>query len=153
MGRIFSEASIAYLSGLFDGDGAIMAFIERHKEKKFGFRVRVAIKVTQRNSEILYWIKREFGLGNVVKNRTAYEWIIRNQKEILIMLFQLKKYLKIKAKQAEIAIDILQINVLSYKDLLKVAKLADSLSEFNVRSKGRRKNFLTKIKENVPRND
>ena len=48
MGRILSEADRAYLAGLIDADGAIMASIEKHREKKFGFRVRVTLKITQK---------------------------------------------------------------------------------------------------------
>ena len=75
VGKMEAEVGRAYLAGLIDGDGAVSATIERHPEKKFGFRVRV-----------------------VTKN-----------------------------------------------DLIKQARLADTLSRFNVRSKNRRKNFATMI--------
>lgn len=76
VGRIISEVNKAYLAGLFDGDGAIMALIQRHPEKKFGFRIRVIIKITQKDPKILKWIKKEFGIGDVVVNRTTNEWIV-----------------------------------------------------------------------------
>ena len=47
VGKISNEAGRAYLAGLIDGDGAIMATIEKHSEKKIGFRVRLEIKITQ----------------------------------------------------------------------------------------------------------
>jgi len=153
VGRMISEVDWAYLSGLFDGDGAIMAFVERHREKKFGFRVRVIIKVTQKDPKVLYWIKKKSGIGNVIKNRTTFECIVRDQKQIIFILTQLGKYLRVKAKQATIALDILHTDTSLYINLEKMAKLADALSEFNVRSKGRKKNFSTKIKEFIPRND
>ena len=150
---MISVVNLAYIAGLFDGDGAIMALIEKHSEKKFGFRVRVILKVTQKNPEVLYWIQKTTKLGNVVSNRTTNEWILRNQIEILEFLKQMVRFVRIKKKQIAIAIEILQKPVKNQNDLISIATLADSLASFNVRSKNRRKNFMAKIKEVVPRND
>ena len=101
----------------------------------------------------MYWIQKTTKLGNVVPNRTTHEWILRNQIEILEFLKNLIKFVKIKDSQVRIAIKILQSPVSNKKDLISIATLADSLAGFNVRSKNRRKNFVLKIKEIVPRND
>ena len=37
VGKECAEVDRAYLAGLIDGDGAIMAIIEPHSEKKFRF--------------------------------------------------------------------------------------------------------------------
>ncbi|KKW16941.1 MAG: LAGLIDADG homing endonuclease [Parcubacteria group bacterium GW2011_GWA1_50_14] len=153
MGRMLSEVNKAYLAGLFDGDGAIMAFIQRHAEKKFGFRIRVIVKITQRNPEILEWVRKSTSFGSVVQNRTTYDWIVRDQKAIIALLKLLIKYFRVKKKQARIAIRILGSQINTRKDLLKIAELADALSVFNVRSQLRRRNFAAKIKESIPRND
>ena len=50
MGQDISEVILSYTAGFLDADGAIMATIERHKEKLYGFRVRVIVKITQRDS-------------------------------------------------------------------------------------------------------
>lgn len=153
VGRMLSEANLAYIAGLFDGDGAIMALIEKHSEKKFGFRVRVIVKITQKDPKVLYWVERTTKLGSVVKSRTTHEWILRNQTEILEFLKNIICYLKNKDNQAKIAIRILQFKIRTYKDLVNIGKLADALSNFNVRSKGRRRNFVARIQESIPRND
>ena len=75
VGKEYSEAKRAYLAGFLDADGAIMATIERHQEKKFR------------------------------------------------------------------------------QDLLKVARFADALARLNVRSKNRRKNYMSMIKEYFSSND
>jgi len=41
VGKKCSEVEKAYIAGFLDADGAIMAFIEPHREKRFGFCVRV----------------------------------------------------------------------------------------------------------------
>ena len=153
VGKRFFKVERAYLAGLLDADGAIMATIERHAEKKFRYRVRVTIQLTQHDRKILDWIVRKLKCGYVHKNRTTFDWLIRNQrtaKEVLILLLP---YLKVKKNQAKIAIKILNGEINKFADLLKIARFADSLSKLNVRSKNRRKNFTAMIQENPSSND
>ncbi len=153
VGKRFFEIERAYLAGFLDADGAIMATIERHVEKRFGFRVRITLQITQQNRKILDWFVENLRLGYVQKNRTTFDWLIRDQKIIKDLLVVLIPYLKVKRKQAEIAVRILDKKILKFNDLLKVARLADSLSRLNVRSKNRRKNFVSMIQKNLSSND
>ena len=153
VGKILSEAERAYFAGFLDADGAIMATIERHKEKKFKFRVRVTLKISQRDQKVLTWFKSQTKSGYIRKNRTVFDWIVRDQEKALKILKLIIPFLKIKGKQAKIAIEIIEMRIDSFSDLLKAARLADTLASFNVRSKGRRKNFASMIEENVSRND
>ncbi len=145
VGKNYSEVELAYASGFIDADGAIMACIEKHSEKKFGFRVRVVLKVSQKEIFIIKWFLKTFGVGNIRKNQTIYDWQIQNQTDCLRMLEIFLPYIQVKKKQAKIAIDILKTSVTSKKDLIHIATLADALSRCNVRSKNRRKNFVTMI--------
>jgi len=153
VGRTLSEVERAYIAGLLDADGAIMASIERHPEKKYGFRVRVALKLTQSKPELLNWVKRKISFGHIRKNRTTYDWVVNDQKHILIILSQVIGFLRVKRKQGKLAIRILSSPCNSLEDLIRNAQLADTLASFNVRSKNRRLNFASKIQESVPRND
>ena len=153
MGKILPEVELAYIAGLIDGDGAIMALIEPHKEKKFKLRVRVVLKLTQKEPYILHWIKSKLLIGNIRQNRTTFDWITRDQKEIYDLLNLLYPFFKIKKKQAKIAMQIIMASIMSKKDLLKVARLADTLSSYNPRSRKRRKNFATMIEESISPND
>ena len=63
VGKECSEVERAYLAGLIDGDGAIMAVIEPHNEKKFRFRVRIELKITQKDRESLDFIPLILGCG------------------------------------------------------------------------------------------
>gem|GEM_PF-3894391 len=141
------------MAGLIDADGAIIASIESHAEKKFKFRVRVIIKVTQKDQDILIWLKETTQFGRVVKNRTVFDWILRYQRHALIFLEMIKPFIRGKTNQLELALRILSTPVETYQDLISVAQLADTLASFNVRSKNRRKNYVSKIQETVSRND
>lgn len=153
VGKKFSAVERAYFAGFLDADGCIMATIERHSEKRFGFRVRITLKLSQADRRILDWFLDKLRVGYIRKNRTAHDWVIRDQKIARIVLEMILPYLKVKKTQAKIALTILNTSIVSSYALLKVARLADALSKLNVRSKGRRKNFMAMIQGNFSRND
>ena len=145
VGKGLTVAERAYIAGFLDADGAIMALIEKHTEKRFGFRVRIVVKITQRDPKILRLFERRWKIGSVRKNRTAYDWILRDQKIIHSFLTVIYPYLEVKYNQAESVLKILKTKIFVRSDLVKIARLADSLSRFNVRSQNRRQNFASMI--------
>jgi len=158
VGKMCAEVDRAYLAGLIDGDGCIMATIERHREKKFGFRVRVELKLTQKEDQLLNSLAKELRIGHVNCNRTGssyatYDWIIRDTKHLVVILEEIMPYTRLKRKQATIALKILRSQIVTKQDLMKNARLADTLSKLNVRSKGRRKNFAAMIQTHISSND
>ena len=159
VGKMGIEVKRAYLAGLIDGDGCIMATIERHREKKFGVRVRVEFKLTQKESNLLESLAHEFKIGHVSRNSrkdtiyATYDWIIRDKRDVAEILEFIRPYSRLKKKQISIALKILQKVILKPKDIIESARLADTLSSLNVRSKNRRKNFSTMIKIPISPND
>ena len=153
VGKNVFEVERAYTAGFLDADGSIMATIEKHHETKFGFRVRITIQITQKDRKTLDWFKSKYKVGYIRKNRNTFDWIIRDQLIAKDFLNCLLIYIKTKRKQAEIALKILDIEIKKSKDILRSARLADSLSKLNVRSKNRRKNFASMIQKSFSRND
>lgn len=153
VGKGCSEVNRAYIAGLFDCDGAIMAWIESHKEKKFGFRVRICLQLTQKNPQLLQWLQTVLGVGAIRPNRTTYDWELKDQRQCQELLLLLQPYVRGKARQVTLALQILSKLVHTKEDLITVAQLADTLSGFNVRSFGRRKNYVSKIQEHLSSND
>ena len=153
VGKILSNTDRAYIAGFIDGDGAIMAWIERHKEKRFGFRVRVVVKITQAHKKDVLWPFKITGIGRIQKNRDTFEWIVKNQRDIKWILEMISPYLYGKKQQAKIATKIIDSEAITKKQFYRIACLADKLSLLNVRSKNRRKNFASIVKESISRND
>ena len=153
VGKRCSEVDRAYIAGLIDGDGAIMAIIEPHNEKKFRFRVRIELKVTQKFRRDLVCMTELLGCGKIRTNRTTCDWITRDQKEILRILSYIRPHSRMKQRQINIAQKIIETPVRKFSDLVRVARLADALSKFNVRSKNRRKNYAAMIQEHFSSND
>ncbi len=147
------EADRAYTAGFLDADGAIMALIEKHNEKKFGFRVRVVVKISQKERDILDWLEKTYCIGHVYKNRTTFDWTIKNQKDVMTFLTDVSPYIKLKKKQAAKALHILKVDITTFDDLCNVARIADALSRLNVRSKNRRRNYAAMIQRTPFRND
>lgn len=153
VGKLLSEVEWAYIAGFLDGDGAVMAPIERHREKRFEFRVRITIKITQYHRKDVEWLERTTGIGYIRSNRRTFEWVVRDQKAAAWLISMLMPYTRCKRRQMEIAKHIMRKSISTKNDLSIIAQLADTLSSFNVRSKNRRRNFATMIQENNSRND
>lgn len=138
------KLTLAYIAGFLDGDGAICANIEKHPLKKYKFRVRVSMDFYQHkdNLDLLKFIQKFFGEGYLGKSiRDTHKLSIRNQSSLKVFLPLIYEFSRIKKKQIKIALKILGMNVEKRKDLIKMAKMADELSNLNIRSKNRRKNF------------
>jgi hypothetical protein len=153
VGKKLSEVELAYIAGFLDADGCIMATIEPHKEKRYRFRVRITLKITQSKKEIIKWFHKSLKHGSVQQNRTIFDWITRDQEAVYQILNDLMPYLKVKKTQAEYAQKIISTVVENKKDFLRIASLADALSRLNVRSKNRRKNYVAMIKKSFSPND
>ena len=153
VGKKYSEAKRAYLAGFLDADGAIMATIERHLEKKFRFRVRITLKITQSKKDVIEWFHKTYRCGYIRRNRTTWEWVVRDQIIARDMVKILLPYLQVKRKQAKLALEILKTEISTKNDLVRIARLADALARLNVRSKNRRKNHASMIQEYFSSND
>lgn len=158
VGKMSVEVKRAYLAGLIDGDGCIMATIERHSEKKFGFRVRVEVKITQKENRLLNCFAQELKMGRVNCNRTgslhaAYDWIVRDKNDLETILKYIQPYTRLKQEQVDLALRILHSSIETRQDLINCAQMADALSKLNVRSRNRRKNFATMIQTRISPND
>jgi len=158
VGKRCTEVERAYIAGFLDADGAIMAIIEPHSETRHGFRIRVSLKVTQHDRGILDWIRKKVEVGIVRANRLGtnrqtFDLHVRDQARVGETLELLMPYLRVKRKQAQIALKILLSSRTTKKEILNIARLADTLSKFNVRSKNRRKNFAAKVQVHFSSND
>ena len=153
VGKTSPEVQKAYLAGFIDGDGAIMALLERHPAKRFGFRVRIWVKATQLRRQDVAWLRDELGLGQVRSNRDCWEWLVKDQSHAEWLLQAIRPFARIKAQQIDIAVQILRHRIDSIDDLKEIAQWADTLAALNVRSRGRRQNTAAMIQGFVSRND
>ena len=150
-----SDVFLAWTAGFFEADGCIICYVDKARGYKFSFRVRVIIKLSQKSNLVLNDIRKELELGNIFKNKAKdnklnyYDLIIANQNDVLTFINLIRPYVRFKHHQLEIGKQILKQrkDIASVKDLLKLAKLADSLSVLNDKSTNDGKKYYTMIKE------
>lgn len=115
---VLSHTALAYIAGLFDGEGCII--IERSRPyNRATVRHWLHVSIANTNKEVLDWIQECFGgavrrTGNPRGNRqVCWGWYIKSA-SALLFLTSLLPYLRIKRAQADIAIQF-QIEVSSWQ--------------------------------------
>lgn len=139
-----SDIEKAYIAGFLDGDGTVMATIERHGEKKFGFRVRIAMDFSQHrdNVAVLHYIRKIIGSGSLslAGSKGVFKLTIKDRSVLIPLLGVLEPFVRVKKVQIQIARKILAKKIKTFEDLKRVAHLSDELSGHNLKSRSRRIN-------------
>ena len=102
-----SPTDAAYIAGFVDGEGSIMLL-----QRKNSIRVRMTVSNTDRN--VLDWLCQTVGVSNIqahrketAKHRMAWQWDL-NGDGVASLLVQIRPYLKVKAVQADLAIEAME---------------------------------------------
>lgn len=106
------KTDIAYIAGLFDGEGSIGIYLNQSRKTKEGVKTshyRLQCVVVLCDEFLIHLLQMHFGgefyicKRKTTKERVAYRWAVTNQKALQFLLV-VTPYLKIKKPQAEIAI-------------------------------------------------
>lgn len=101
----------SYIAGFLDGEGTIGIY---HRSDNGGNTLRVSLYQSQKGIAVLEWVKDLVGAGRIViENRCNENWDTAcqyscNSEVAAGLLRQLLPYLKIKKRQADIAIEYAQ---------------------------------------------
>jgi hypothetical protein len=108
--RVTNEA-IAYLAGLFDGEGSINIFKQPNKKDRINPCYFLEISIGNTHKGVLKWVSENFG-GRLAHNAEQYTrrnhrtWRWRaSSNEACAVLMILLPYLVVKKEQAELAIE------------------------------------------------
>ena len=138
--RFMDSTTLAYIAGFLDGDGSIFFQIIPRKDYKQKFQIRTSIAFYQKTGyiEILEWLKSIFKSGYIRHRKTGIsDYTIVESKEVKKILILLQPYVKLKRKQIELGLQILQKleNKKSNKDFLEICKLVDKFADINYSKK------------------
>ena len=142
-----------YIAGFLDGDGSIIAGIEKRPDRhRFPYRVRLKINFTQhvRHKNMLILLGK--ALGNIgairfVVTHNLAELVIQKRSDVRATLERLLPHLILKQRQARIMlamIDIFNQNIvnsrstLSDKDFEKLFAMAKELRSINSGAGGKK---------------
>jgi hypothetical protein len=146
------KEELAYIAGFLDGDGCIMLQLIYRKDYIYGYQIRASIVFYQKqvNSDFLVWLKKKFKVGYIRnRNDDMTEYAIVGVYPVQSVLELLYPYLRLKHKQAKLALKVLKRMPGSGRDmnlklLLKLSKEVDEFSYLNYSK--RRTNTSEKVK-------
>lgn len=106
-----NKKELSYIAGFLDGDGCIMLQIVFRKDYKLGYQIRPSIVFYQKtkNRKFLEWLKNKLKAG-YVRNRNdgMSEYAIVGVKPVMKVLIRIVDLVKLKKKQAILALSILK---------------------------------------------
>ena len=147
-----SKLSNAYVAGFLDGDGSIMATVEKRPDRRrFPYRVRLRINFTQHERHRrLIEIIQEFlgGIGAVrrEKSHKLVELVIQDRNSVEQTLNRLLPCIILKERQAKIMLDIIEIykkatvktrSSLTEKEYVSILTLVREIRNLNSRTGGK----------------
>src|SRR3989344_7251597 len=138
--RFMDSTVLAYISGFLDGDGSVFFQIVPRKDYKQKFQIRTSIAFYQntKNVYILEWLKEQFEIGYIRHRKTGIsDYTIVESKEVRKILLLLQPYVKLKKRQVELGLKILDKleSKKSDEDFLEICKLVDKFKELNYSKK------------------
>ena len=141
-----SKLECAYLAGFLDADGSIYVQLKPNETYKYKFQIagNVVFYQSVKEKQFMYNLKKTIKGGYIRKRKDGMlEYIIGNQKSIEDILNYLKPYLRLKIRQAELALEILKMkeNVSCVEDFLVIVKKIDLFKDLNY-SKRRKYDYV-----------
>lgn len=149
------STTLAYIAGFLDGDGSIFFQIVRRKDYVRGFQVRGSIAFYQRTDQhrILSFMKRQFGCGYIRHRKTGIsDYTVVESKEVRRILLLLRPHVRLKKRQLELGLRILQrLESRKDADFLAACRLTDRFRRLNYSK--RRTVTCASIAGSCPRRD
>ena len=133
----FNETNLAYLAGFLDADGSIMAQIVSRPDYIFKYQIRLSISFIQKTKRkhFLIKIQNEIKKGNIrERNDEISELTLVGWQDVHWFLLQIKPFLRIKEKQANLVLKIIEQLPLTKKSpekFLELCQLADQVANLN----------------------
>nr|3MX9_A Chain A, Protein scV3V2(G19S) [Chlamydomonas reinhardtii]3MXA_A Chain A, scV3V2(G19S) [Chlamydomonas reinhardtii] len=106
----YNKEFLLYLAGFVDGDGSIIAQINPNQSSKFKHRLRLTFYVTQKTQRRWFLDKLvdEIGVGYVRDSGSVSQYVLSEIKPLHNFLTQLQPFLKLKQKQANLVLKIIE---------------------------------------------
>ena len=108
--KIIEKDELIYLSGLIDGDGSLIAQMVRRHDYKFKYQIRCTVQITQlkKRRHFLEKIQESIGYGIIRDRGTVSDYVLVEPKCVYWLLKQLSPFLRLKKKQADLIIRIIE---------------------------------------------
>jgi len=127
---------LIYLAGFIDGDGSIIAQIVKRSDYKWKYQLRFTLQFTQKTSRLHFLedLHKTLGVGYVRQRGTVSDYVITEAKNVYELLKLLQPFLRLKQKQANLVMKIIE-QLPSSKDsvhkFLEICEIADHVATLN----------------------
>lgn len=134
--NIVNRDDLLYLAGLIDGDGSIIAQIVRRSDSVYRFQIRFTIQITQlkKRRHHLVHIKEIIGYGYIRDRGDISDYVLTETRCVYAFLKQLAPFLRIKRKQANLLLRMIE-QLSSSKNsaplFIELCHMADHVAELN----------------------
>lgn len=116
VGNLAEEARWAWLAGFVDADGCISIAKEHDYRKGDDYiHYRPALQISNTDEHTMRYIHSWLAVGGMTKHkrrkrqhRQIYHYMLRNHRELLQVLLQIRPYLVTKAEQADLVIEFIR---------------------------------------------
>ena len=142
-----TQQQLAYLAGFIDGDGSIYVRLKPNDTYRYGFQIAPYIILFQSAKDETNFKKicEMLNCGYLRRRKDGIlEYTIGRKEEILALVQEIKPYLILKRRQADLLEKILELKSLvkNAQDFSKLMELINQFAEINY-SKKRIKHKLT----------
>ena len=127
-----SHFSDSYVAGFLDGDGSIVATVEKRPERRrFPYRIRLKINFTQHIKHInmlraLQKFLKNYGKIRIAKTHNIAELVIQDRNQVKETIEKLLPHIILKKRQAKIMLAIITV----YNDAKVIVRSSLSEKEF-----------------------
>ena len=134
--KTINKEDLLYLAGLIDGDGSIVAQMVRRPDYVFGFQIRLTVQLSQRKKRRhhLEDIRNTIGYGIVRDRGDMSDYVLTDTKIVFHFLKQIAPFPRIKKKQSNLVIKIIEQLPSSKNSALlfvDLCRLADQVAGLN----------------------
>ena len=127
---------LIYLAGLIDGDGSIVAQMVRRSDCVYKFQIRCTVQITQlrKRRHFLENIKEIIGYGYIRDRGNISDYVLTETRCVYSFLKQLSPFLRMKKKQANLILRIIEQLPSSKNSALlfiELCRISDQVAELN----------------------
>lgn len=141
--NIITLIDLVYIAGFLDGDGSIIAQLVSRDDYKWKFQIRLSIQFSQHKKRRIYLekLKDIIGAGYVRDRKDEIsDYVITDIESVFALLQKLQPYLRIKQKQADLTMRIIEQLPASKKSQVKfieLTEIVDHIASLNDTKKNR----------------
>lgn len=134
--NIINRDDLFYLAGFIDGDGSLVAQFVRRPDYVFKFQIRFTVQITQlkKRRDFLFSIQKLIGYGTIRDRGNISDYVLTETKCVYSFLKQLSPFLRIKKRQADLILQIIE-QLPSAKNsaplFIELCTIVDQVSECN----------------------